>query len=152
MSVSSRLQELGIVIPEVAKPLAAYLPAVQAGDLLFISGQLPRRNDEVVCPGRLGREVNMEQGMKAAELAAINCLAVLKAYIGEWESLLQIVKITGYIQCREDFDRQADVLNGASELLEKIFGAKGRHARAAVGVNSLPLNAACEIEMIARVK
>lgn len=152
MNVSARLQELGIVIPEVSKPLAAYVPAMQAGDLIFISGQLPRQNNEVVYSGRLGEEIDMEQGMKAAELAAINCLAVLKTYIGEWESLRQIVKITGYIQCKEDFFQQAQVLNGASELLEKIFGEKGCHARAAVGVNSLPLNAACEIEMVARVK
>lgn len=152
MNVTSRLQELGIVIPEVAKPLAAYLPAIQAGDLIFISGQLPRRNNEVVYTGRVGKEIDVEQGMKAAELAAINCLAVLKAYIGEWESLLQIVKITGYIKCGEDFYQQAQVLNGASELLEKIFADKGRHARAAVGVSSLPMNAACEVEMIARVK
>lgn len=152
MDIDRKLEKLGIAIPEIAKPLAAYVPGLIAGDFIYISGQLPSRDGKVQYTGGIGKELTIAEGQAASRLAAINCLAVLKNCLPDWESLLHIVKITGYIQCEKDFHDQAQVLNGASELLEQIFGEKGQHARAAVGVNALPLNAACEVEMIAQIK
>ncbi|MDD2585425.1 MAG: RidA family protein [Syntrophomonadaceae bacterium] len=152
MSVEKRLNELGLVIPETNKPVAAYVPGIKAGEFIYVSGQLPIKEGKVLYQGKLGRDLSTEEGQAAAQLAAINCLAVIKSCIGDWENLLQIVKINGYIQSENNFYDQALVLNGASNLLEKIFDEKGKHARAAVGVNSLPLNSACEVEMIAMVK
>lgn len=152
MSVEKRLNELGLVIPEANKPVAAYVPGIKAGEFIYVSGQLPIKEGKVLYQGKLGRDLNIEEGQAAAQLAAINCLAVIKSCISDWENLLQIVKINGYIQSADNFYDQALVLNGASNLLEKIFSEKGKHARAALGVNSLPLNSACEVEMIAMVK
>lgn len=152
MSVEKRLNELGLVIPEVNKPVAAYVPGIKAGEFIYVSGQLPIKEGKVLYQGKLGRDLSTEEGQAAAQLAAINCLAVIKSCIGDWDDLLQIVKINGYIQSEDNFYDQALVLNGASNLLEKIFSEKGKHARAALGVNSLPLNSACEVEMIAMVK
>lgn len=152
MNVEARLKELGIAIPEAAKPIAAYVPGVVAGNLLFISGQLPLAEGKLTMTGKLGRELQISEGRAAARQSAINCLAVMKNHIDNWEQVLQIVKITGYVQSADNFYDQAQVVNGASELLQEIFGEKGRHARAAVGVNNLPLNAPCEIEMIVMIK
>jgi len=152
LSIEARLKELGIAIPEAAKPIAAYVPGMVAGNLLFISGQLPLAEGKLVLTGKLGRDLPISEGRTAARQSAINCLAVLKNHISNWEQVLQIVKITGYVQSADDFYDQAQVVNGASELLQEIFGEKGRHARAAVGVNTLPLNAPCEIEMIVMIK
>lgn len=152
MDITGRLKELGIVIPEVTPPLAAYVPAVRAGNLVFVSGQLPMFKGELVFSGKMGRDLNLEQGQEAARLAAINCLAALLQAIGSWDKFEMIVKLTGYIQSSDDFTQQPLVLNGASQLMEDIFGSCGRHSRAALGVNALPLNAACEIELIALIK
>jgi len=148
LSIEARLEELGIVIPEAAKPIAAYVPGMAAGNFLYISGQLPLVEGKLPLTGKLGRDLKISEGRDAARHSAINCLAVLKNHIDSWDQLMQIVKITGYVQSADDFYDQAQVVNGASELLQEIFGEKGRHARAAVGVNTLPLNAPCEIEMI----
>lgn len=152
MDVASRLKELGIEIPEVNPPLAAYVPAVKAGNLVFVSGQLPIVKGELAFAGKLGRDLTPEQGQEAARLAAVNCLAALFNVIGNWDRLDMIVKLTGYIQSTDDFTQQPLVLNGASQLMEDVFGSCGHHSRAALGVNTLPLNAACEIELIALVK
>ncbi len=152
MGVENKLNELGIIIPEISRPLAAYVPGQIAGEFIYVSGQLPIKAGEIIYSGRVGENLTVTEGQNAARLSVINCLAVLKNYLNDWSKLLQIVKITGYVQCGPDFYDQAKVLNGASELLEQIFGEQGRHARAAVGVNALPLNAACEVELIAQIR
>ncbi|MBO8159121.1 RidA family protein [Thermosyntropha sp.] len=152
MKVEERLKELGIAVPEAARPLAAYVPALKSGEFVYISGQLPIKEGELVYAGKLGRDLSLEEGRKAAEICLINCLAALKSCLDSFDDIDQIVKITGYVQSTDDFYEQPQVLNGASELVEKIFGERGKHTRAAVGVNALPLNAACEVEMIVKVK
>jgi len=152
MDTENKLKDLGIVIPEVAKPLAAYVPGLIAGEFVYISGQLPSKDGKILYTGSVGQDLSITEGQSASRQAIINCLAVLRNCIDDWSSLLHIVKITGYIQCEKDFYDQAMVLNGASQLLEQIFGERGKHARAAVGVNALPLNAACEVEMIAHIR
>jgi enamine deaminase RidA (YjgF/YER057c/UK114 family) len=152
MDIENRLKDLGIIIPEIAKPLAAYVPGLIAGDFVYISGQLPSKDGKILYSGSIGQDLSIIEGQAASRLAAINCLAVLKNCLDNWASLLHIIKITGYVQCAKDFHDQAMVLNGASELLEQIFAERGRHARAAVGVHALPLNAACEVEMIAHIR
>lgn len=149
--MQERLKELNIVIPEVAKPLAAYVPAVKTGDLVYISGQLPVSENNLIYKGKIGSDLSVEEGRDAAKLCVINCLAALTT-CADLNSIERIIKVTGYIQCTPDFYDQAIVLNGASELLVDLLGEKGRHSRVAIGVNSLPLNAACEVEMIVKVK
>ncbi len=149
--MEERFKELNITIPEVVQPIAAYVPAIRAGDLVFISGQLPIQEGKIVYQGKLGQDVAINEGKTAARICIINCLAALKSLV-DLNSVEQIVKITGYINSAADFYEQAAVLNGASELLQELWQEKGRHARAAVGVNSLPLNAACEIEMIVKIQ
>lgn len=152
MKIDTKLNELGVVVPNISKPLAAYVPGVKAGEFIYVSGQLPIKDKELLYSGKIGQELSVEAGKAAAEICVINCLAVVKNIIGSWENLDRIIKISVYVQSSDDFFEQAVVANGASELLEKIFGEKGKHARLAVGVNSLPLNAACEVEMIAMTK
>lgn len=152
MNVEDRLRELNLTIPPVNKPLAAYVPALAAGSLVFISGQLPMQDGNLMYSGKVGRDLSVEEGQAAARISVINCLAALRDLVPSWDSIESIVKITGYIQCEGDFFQQPQVLNGASELLEQIFSSRGRHARVAVGVSALPLNAACEVEMIAQIK
>ncbi|MGE5391937.1 MAG: RidA family protein [Deltaproteobacteria bacterium] len=150
--IEDRMKELGIVLPEAAKPIAAYVPGMQAQNIVFISGQLPMSDGKLIYTGKLGRDLQITEGREAARQSVINCLAVLKQYVHSWDQLIQIIKLTGYVQSADDFYEQAQVINGASELMQEIFGERGRHARAAVGVNTLPLNAPCEIEMIALIQ
>ncbi len=152
MDIENKLNDLGIIIPEIARPLAAYVPGLIAGDFVYISGQLPQKDGKILYAGNIGKDLTIIEGQAASRLAAVNCLAVLKSCLDNWASLIRIVKITGYIQCESDFHDQAMVLNGASELLEQVFAERGKHARAAVGVCALPLNAACEVEMIAQIR
>jgi enamine deaminase RidA (YjgF/YER057c/UK114 family) len=152
MDFDVRLNELDIIIPEAAKPVASYVPGMKDGDLIYVSAQLPFKNGELIYTGRLGIDLSIEEGQAAAQVAAINCLAVIKSIINDWNNFINIVKITGFVQSAPDFFQQAQVMNGASDLLVQIFGDNGKHARAAVGVSCLPLNSACAIEMIARVK
>lgn len=152
MNIESRLTSLGIVIPSISKPLAAYIPAVRTGDLIFTSGQLPTRDGQLAYQGKLGKDLSVEEGQAAASQAALNCLAVLRDMIGDWDDIVQFVKVTGYIHSADDFFQQPAVLNGASQLLESIWGEAGKHSRAAIGTNALPLGAACEIEMVVQVK
>ena len=152
INIEYNLEQAGIILPEVVKPLASYVPGLIAGDLVYISGQLPIKDGKVLYTGKLGPDLTVEEGQQASRLAAINCLAVLKSCLADWSSLERIIKINGYIQSGQAFFDQPKVLNGASDLLVQIFGEQGQHARAAVGVYALPLNAACEIEMIAKIK
>lgn len=152
MSIEQRLAELGITLPEPPPPVAAYVPGVISGNMLYVSGQLPSKAGKLEYTGRLGRDLDVEKGQQAARTAGINCLGVLKSLLGDLDRVQRIVKLTGYVQSADDFFDQPKVVNGASELMQEVFGSIGQHARAAVGVNSLPLNAACEIELIAEFK
>jgi len=152
MKIDERLIEMGIILPQAAKPLAAYVPGLKSGEYIYTSGQLPIQNGELVYRGKLGEDLSVEEGQEAARLCTLNSLAIIKDLIGNWDNLIRIVKITGYVQSAPNFYDQPQVINGASQLLEQIFGEAGKHARSAVGAASLPLNAACEIEMVVKVK
>ncbi len=149
--IEERIKELGLEVPEVAKPLAAYIPAKQAGNLVMTSGQVPLVKGEIKFTGKVGKELTEEDGQKAAQICALNCLAAIKGVIGNLDKIVEVVKLTVFVASAESFTAQPKVANGASELMGKIFGDAGLHARSAVGVTALPLNAAVEIEMIVRV-
>ncbi|TDH36174.1 RidA family protein [Pseudohoeflea suaedae] len=152
-TIASRLAERRIELPEAAAPAANYLPYVQTGNILYISGQLPLKDGKLAASGLCGRDVDTEAGARAAEICAINILAQAKAALGgDLEKVARVVKITGFVASTPDFTEQHLVLNGASNLIAGILGEPGKHARAAVGMASLPLNAAVEIEAIIEVK
>lgn len=151
MSFEARAKELGLTIPPAATPAAAYIPAVQTGNLIFVSGQLPSENGQLV-KGTLGKGLGVEDGYQAARLCAINCLGAVKSLIGSLDRVVRIVKVTGFVAATPEFTDHPKVINGASELMQQIFGEQGLHARAAVGMASLPLGVAVEVEMIVEVK
>lgn len=148
MSFEARVRELGLTIPEAAKPVAAYVPAVHQGDLVFISGQLPSVSGQLQYKGKVGREVSPEDGYKAARLCALNALGALRAEVGSLDRVTRVVRVGGFVNSAPGFTAQAGVINGASELLGEIFGDAGRHARAAVATPELPLDAAVEVEFL----
>jgi enamine deaminase RidA (YjgF/YER057c/UK114 family) len=152
LSIENRLKELDITLPEPPAPVAAYVPVVQTGNLVFVSGQGPVSEGKPAYVGRLGAEYDVAQGQAAARLAMINCIAQLKAHLGTLDRVRQIVKVLGFVASTDDFDQQPFVINGASEMLEQVFGESGRHARSAVGTNKLPFNIPVEIELIAEVE
>jgi enamine deaminase RidA (YjgF/YER057c/UK114 family) len=152
MSIEKRLQELGITLPSAAAPLANYVPYVQEGTLIFISGQVPRGDDgQLKYVGKVGQELSVEDGYASARLCALNCLAQLRAALGSLDKVKRIVRVGGFVNCTDGFTQQPQVVNGASDLIVEVFGDKGRHARAAVGNNALPGNVATEVEMVAAV-
>lgn len=151
MSYEERLKELGIELPQAPKPVATYIPAVRAGNLLFLSGVLPMQNGELVYAGKLGRDLTVEQGMQAAKTAVLNALAIAKQELGTLDRITRVVKVVGHVASAEGFTDQPQVLNGASDLLVEIFGDAGRHARVAIGAAELPRRAAVEIEVILAV-
>jgi len=151
MSVEKKLKEMGILLPEAPKPVANYVPAVKAGNLLFVSGHGPYNDGKTVLSGKLGKELNIEEGYKTARNVALNCLASVKGTLGDLDKVKRVVKLLGMVNCTEDFKDQPKVINGASDLLVEIFGDKGKHARSAVGMQSLPNNIPVEIEMILEV-
>jgi enamine deaminase RidA (YjgF/YER057c/UK114 family) len=144
------LQELGLELPQAAAPVAAYVPVVAAGGLLHISGQLPFRDGKVVT-GRLGDGVSIEDGQDAAQRCALMLVAQIKAHLGSLEHVTRIVKLGVFVNSTPDFTDQPKVANGASELMVKLFGDAGKHARSAVGVAVLPLGAAVEVDAIVEV-
>jgi enamine deaminase RidA (YjgF/YER057c/UK114 family) len=146
-----RLEDLGIDLPHPAAPLASYVPAVRTGDLIFVSGQIPLVDGKPVATGRLGGDVGLEEGQAAAQRCAINVIAALKAELGELSRVRRIVKLTGFVACEPDFTEQAKVVNGASELFGEVFGDRGMHARAAVGMAALPFGVPVEVEAIVEV-
>lgn len=152
MPIEARLKELGILVPEASKPVASYVPAVRTGNLIFVSGQLPMVAGHLKYTGILGRDMDTSAGYEAAKLCAINCLAAIKTVEPDLNKIVRIVKLTGYVNSVPESGDQPKVVNGASELLEKIFGEKGKHARAAIGMSGLPLGALVEIEMIVEVE
>ncbi len=147
MSVAARLTELGIVLPNPPAPVAAYVPFVRAGNLLFISGQIPTVAGKVQYTGKLGDTVNLADGQAAARLCAINLLAQAQAAVG-LDAVVRVVKLTGFVACVPELTEHPQVINAASELLQTVFGESGRHARAAVGAPSLPLDSSVEIEAV----
>lgn len=150
--IEQKINELGFEVPEVAKPLAAYIPAKKVGNLVMTSGQVPLVKGQLKYIGKVGVELSEEEGQKAAEICALNCLAAIKGIIGDLDKVEEVVKLTVFVNNKEGFTAQPKVANGASELIGKIFGDKGLHARSAVGVSGLPLDAPVEIEMIVKVK
>jgi enamine deaminase RidA (YjgF/YER057c/UK114 family) len=151
MSVEETLAELGFTVPEVVPPVAAYVPAVTTGSYVFTSGQLPMRAGALVATGKLGGEVTAEDGYEAAQVCALNALAAIKAEIGSLDKVKRVVKAVVFVASTPDFTAQPGVANGASELLGKAFGEAGRHARSAVGVPALPLDAPVEVELIVEI-
>ena len=149
--IEEKLNKLGFKIPPAPKPLAAYIPATKVGNFVFTSGQVPVVNGKIIYTGKVGKDLTEDDARKAAELCLINCLSTVKSVIGNLDNIKRIVKLTVFVNSANDFTAQPMVANGASELLEKIFGENGKHVRSAVGVNELPLNSAVEIEMIALV-
>lgn len=152
MSFEAKIQELGLTIPELPRPAFSYVPAVQTGNLIFASGQTPTIAGKLTIQGKLGREITLEQGQTAARLCALNCLAEVRGLIGSLDRIARIVKLNGYVASAEGFIDQPAMINGASALLEQIFGDVGKHARAAIGVAELPGGAPVEVEMIVEVR
>ena len=146
----ARLAELGLELPEIVPPLAAYVPAVQSGNLVYVSGQLPIHLGQLLATGKVGAEVTAEQGKELAGRCGLNALAAIDMLVG-LENVVKIVKVTGFVASAAGFTGQPAVINGASELFGAVFGEAGRHARSAVGVAELPLGAPVEIEVIAEV-
>ena len=150
MSVEEKLKEKGLALPEVPKPVAAYIPAKRVGDLVFVSGQIPLRDGKIAYQGKVGAERTPEEGYEAARLCALNALAAVKALVGSLDGV-EIVQVRGFVNCTPDFENHPEVINGASELLVELFGDRGRHARAAVGVSSLPRDVTVEVEMVVQI-
>jgi enamine deaminase RidA (YjgF/YER057c/UK114 family) len=150
--IEEKIKELGYILPEPAKPLAAYIPAIKIDKLVYTAGQLPSVNGQLQYKGKVGFNVSEEDGQKAAVLSLLNCLAVIKSVCGDLDQIEQVVKLTVFINSADGFTNQPKVANGASELLLKIFGESGKHVRSAVGVNELPIDASLEIEMVVKLK
>jgi enamine deaminase RidA (YjgF/YER057c/UK114 family) len=148
---AGRLAARGLVLPEVTPPLAAYVPAVLTGDYVYTSGQLPMSGGKLLATGKVGAEVSTEQAAELAATCALNALAAAASVAGGLDRIRRIVKVTGFVASSPEFTGQAQVINGASELLLDVFGDAGRHARSAVGMAVLPLGAPVEVELIAEV-
>ena len=146
-----RLQELGLTVPEVAKPVAAYIPAIRSGNHVFTSGQLPMRSGELMYTGKVGGEISPEEGVECAQQCALNAIAAVKAEIGDLDLVKRIVKVVAFVASTPDFTGQPGIANGASHLFGEAFGDAGVHARSAVGVSVLPLDAPVEVEIIVEV-
>jgi enamine deaminase RidA (YjgF/YER057c/UK114 family) len=149
--VEAALAELGLELPQVVPPLASYVPAVQAGEFVLTSGQLPMVDGKLVLTGKVGAEVTAEEAKAQARICALNALAAVKSVIGDLDRIQQVVKVVGFVASAPDFTGQPGVVNGASELLGEVLGAAGVHARSAVGVAVLPLDAPVEVEIQVRV-
>lgn len=152
MGAEEKLKGLGLKLPEPPKPAAAYIPAVRAGDLLFISGQLPWIKGELKYKGKVGKELTVEQGQAAARLCALNALSIAKAELGSLDRIARVVQVSGFVASADGFTGQPQVINGASELLIQVFGEEGRHARMAIGANELPRGTPVEIAFILQVR
>ena len=150
MTNSQRLAELGIELPDVVAPLAAYVPAVRTGNLVYTAGQLPIQAGELLATGKVGAEISPEQGNELARVCGLNALAAVHALVGI-DSVVRIIKVTGFVASAAGLSGQPGVVNGASELFGEIFGEAGAHARSAVGVSELPRNAPVEVEIIAEI-
>ena len=152
MTPEDKLKALGIVLPEAPSPLGSYVPVIRTGNLVFLSGILPFVDGKLLRQGKVGKDITIDDARVDAKRAVMNALAVLRSHIGSLNTVKRSIKITGYIASSPDFTEQPKVLNAASDLLHEIFGEAGRHARAAIGVTVLPLNAPVEIEFIFEVE
>ena len=152
MEAESRLAELGLTLPKPPQAVGAYLLAQRVGDLLFLSGTTCYNDGVLLYTGRVGAELSVEEGYAAARQTALNLLSVIKASLGSLDQEKRVVKLNGYVNSAPDFDRQPAVINGASELLEKVFGESGKHARTSIGVSDLPGHIPVEIEMVVEVR
>ena len=150
--IDAMLSKAGIVLPEPPAPAGSYVPVVVADNFAFVSGQIPVENGQVKFRGKVGREITIEQGKQAASLCTVNGLAQLKKALGSLDEVVRVVKVTGFVNCDPNFTEQPKVINGASDLFAQVFGEKGKHARAAVGVSSLPLDSAVEVEFMVQIK
>jgi len=151
-SIENRMKELGLEMPPAPKPLAQYVPAKLVGNLVFVSGQGPMKDGKPIHTGRVGADLSLEEGAACARLCALNCLAAVRSVVGTLDRVEEIVQLRGFVSSAPGFDKQPEVLNGASELLLQLFGEKGRHARAALGTCILPRNIPIELEMVVRVR
>jgi enamine deaminase RidA (YjgF/YER057c/UK114 family) len=147
----ARLRELGHVLPALPEPVGAYVPAARAGTLIFTAGQLPFEEGELHITGKVGDAVSLEEASEAARLCALNALAAAAAEAGGLNRIARVVKVTGFVASAPDFNRQPEVINGASGLIGEVFGEAGLHARSAVGVAELPLDAPVEVELVAEL-
>jgi enamine deaminase RidA (YjgF/YER057c/UK114 family) len=152
VTFEARLAELHITLPPPPQPVASYIPAVRAGDLLFLSGTGPFKDGKVAYTGKLGKDLTVEQGYEAARLTLLNALAIVRQELGTLDRVVRIVRLSGHVASAEGFTQQPAVINGASDLLVQIFGEAGRHARLALGAAELPLNMAIELELILQVR
>ena len=147
------IKNLGLNIPKLPKALANYVPYKIIGKTIYISGQAPAHNGDIIYKGKVGSDITVEDGIEAAKLCVINIIAAVKKGLdGDWDKLDSFVKLTGYVNCQDNFTDQPKVINGASDMLVDIFGEQGRHARVAVGSNALPLGIAVEIDAIVQLK
>lgn len=152
MTVEQRLEELGLTLPDAPAPAANYKPCVRFDNLLFISGQLPMVDGKIVRSGRLGRDLDVDAGYAAARICALNAIAQIRRELGGFDDVATILRVDGHINCEPDFNELPPVLNGASDLLMKVFEERAGHARVALGHHQLPLNAAVEIAMTVGLK
>ncbi|MFW6091831.1 MAG: RidA family protein [Actinomycetota bacterium] len=152
MTPEERLADLGEEIPQVVAPVAAYVPALQTGLYVYTSGQIPVRDGKLLHTGKLGAEVTLEQGYACARQCALNALAAVRAQVGELSAVIRVVKVLGFVASAPDFTAQPQVVNGASELIGSVFGEAGHHARSAVGVAVLPMDAPVEVEMVVEAR
>ena len=146
-----RLEAMGLSVPEVAKPVAAYVPAVRSGHHVFTSGQLPMREGQLITTGKVGGEVTTEEAVECARQCALNAIAAVRAEVGELSNVKRIVKVVAFVASTPDFTGQPGVANGASELFGEVFADAGQHARSAVGVPVLPLDAPVEVEIVVEI-
>ena len=146
-----RLSELGLSVPEVAKPVAAYVPALRTGNYVYTSGQLPLRSGKLITTGKVGDAVSVDEAVECAQQCALNGLAAVKSLVGDLSNVVRVVKLVAFVASAPDFTGQPGVANGASELIGEIFGDAGQHARSAVGVAVLPLDAPVEVELVVEV-
>lgn len=151
MTTEERLAELGLTLPAVVPPVAVYVPAVRTGSHVYTSGQLPMRDGALVHAGKVGAEVTPEQAYECARQCALNALAAVRSEVGDLSAVTRVVKVVGFVASAPDFTGHSKVVNGASELLGAVFGDAGQHARSAVGVATLPLDAPVEVELIVEV-
>jgi enamine deaminase RidA (YjgF/YER057c/UK114 family) len=152
LSFEEKLLQLGITLPEPPKPVAAYVPGVVVDKYVYTAGQIPFVDGQLMYKGKVGKDVSVEDAYNAAKICMLNCLSIVKSLAGNLNNVEKIVKVVGFVNSAEGFDQQPKVINGASELVGQIFGDAGAHARSAVGVSELPLGAACEVEIIVKIK
>jgi enamine deaminase RidA (YjgF/YER057c/UK114 family) len=150
--IEQKITELGYQLPEAPRPLAAYIPATVCEKMVYTAGQINLLNGVLKYEGKVGKDLSLEEGIKAAQLCILNCLSVIKSEIGDLDKIERIVKVTVFVNSAPGFTDQPKVANGASELLVEIFGDAGKHVRSAVGVSELPIGSAVEIEVVAKLK